>query len=267
MILAEARFHHFFARLQETAGVALQHEMHTLGIRIIHGVDFAVNIIYYLSPCEQRIRLSDTEKREIHVDEDLWVSRPNLILNRIVSLAGHAQRVYARETVLARIDKGLSLSFLREHHLNVPLPGKYRYGLFMHGDLVTIAVFSGGRRMRDKTADYRSFELLRFCHKQGMHVVGALSKLINGLRKDFLPGDVMTYADRDWTDGKRYKQTGFHIEGETAPQMYWVDSVTSTRYPASSLPDHIAGKTTDELHAAGYYPLWNNGSLKLRKVF
>ncbi|ULT28536.1 hypothetical protein KUH03_19615 [Sphingobacterium sp. E70] len=91
----------------------------------------------------------------------------------------------------------MSQRFLVEHHLQTALPGKYRYGLYEQGELVSIAVFSGGRRMNDKNEEYRSFELLRFCNKSGYNVIGGLSKLITAFAKDFHPGDIMTYTDRD----------------------------------------------------------------------
>ncbi len=234
---------------------------------LVYGPQLEINLIYYRLEAHGRTTAGEAEKREIHIDEDLWMSQPDLLLQRIVALAGQATRVHARDTVVTRIDKQVAMAFQAEHHLNVALPGKYRYGLFLDGELAAIAVYSGGRRMQNQAEEYRSFELLRFCHKQGLHVVGGLSKLIEGFRKDFEPGDIMTYADKDWTDGQRYEKTGFEIVGEIEPRVFWVDPRTWTRYAADSLPESLANKTEEALRHDGYMPVTNSGSLKLVKRF
>lgn len=225
----------------------------------------SISIIYYLCSSDKRIHI-DTDSRYIHVDEDLWITRPDLLLNRIAALAGKAQRIYARDTVAARIDKQRAMAFQQAHHLQVALPGKYRYGLFHKGDLVAIAVFSGGRKMNNRPDDYRSFELLRFCHKQGVQAVGGFSKLIDAFQQEFHPGDIMTYADKDWSDGYSYRKIGFTIVGETEPQRFWIDTQTKQRYDEHTLPQAIKDASLSVRQSLGYAPLYNSGSIKLIKV-
>lgn len=267
MFNVNSRFFRFFSLLQEALEMDLELKSLSPDACLVYGPQLEINILYYRLEAEKRMTTGEAGKREIHVDEDLWMSQPDLLLKRIAALAGHATRVHARDTVVTRIDKQVAMGFQAEHHLNVALPGKYRYGLFLDGELAAIAVYSGGRRMHGQSEDYRSFELLRFCHKQGLHVVGGLSKLIEGFRKDFEPGDIMTYADKDWTDGQRYQKTGFEIVGEIAPRVFWLDPRTWQRYSMDSLPESLANKTEETLRDAGYLPVINSGSLKLVKRF
>lgn len=267
MFNVDSRFYRFFTLLEKAVELELDLMALAPNACLIYGDQLEVNLIYYRLGAGGRLTSNDTSKREIHLDEDLWIRQPDLLLSRIVALAGLAARVHARDTVGSRIDKQVAMAFQAEHHLNVGLPGKYRYGLFWEGELVAIAVFSGGRRMQGKAEDYRSFELLRFCHKQGLHVVGGLSKLIDAFRKDFDPGDIMTYADKDWTDGQRYQKIGFEIVGEIGPRMFWVDPRTWERYAADSLPEFLADKGEEKLYEEGHVPLTNSGSLKLVKRF
>lgn len=227
------------------------------------GVPFDIH--YYQLPTINRI-VSSSAKRCIHIDEDIWQNRPILLLARLAALAGQATRIHARNTVIARIDKQTAHAFQQEHHLQVALPGKYRYGAFHQGDLVAITVFSGGRKMNSKPESYRSFELLRFCHKQGCAVIGGFSKLLDAFRRDFNPGDIMTYADKDWSDGESYQKTGFSIVGETDPQLFWIKADTQERFTEFSLPENVSGKSADERKKAGFFPVYNSGSLKLVKV-
>ncbi|MGK6350660.1 hypothetical protein [Parapedobacter sp. DT-150] len=258
-------FYKFMTALQHKLDAAFDLKALSENACLLYADTVSVNIVYYLCGAEKRISI-ESDVRCIHVDEDLWITHPDLLLNRIAALAGHAQRIHARDTVAARVTKAVAMAFQEEHHLQVALPGKYRYGLFLEGALVAVAVFSGGRKMADKPEDYRSYELLRFCHKQGMQVVGGFSKLLDAFEQAFKPGDIMTYADKDWSDGSSYRKLGFVIVGETKPQLFWVDTHTMKRYYESTLPVEIAAASIDERKERGYMPVYNSGSMKLVKA-
>lgn len=210
-----------------------------------------LSILFYLRDAGERIPSQDGM---LHIDEDLWATQPHKLLARLKVRMGMGKKIHARETVVARIDKKQAMSFQKDHHLQVALPGKFRYGLFLRGELVSVAVFSGGRKMRDLPADYRSYELLRFCHKGKMLIVGGLMKLLKQFEEEHHPGNLMTYLDRDWSDGRSYEQLGFEVRGVTAPQQFWIDRHTLQRYTAYDRPEE-----------GDFYRLRNQGSLKLVK--
>jgi len=214
------RFLHWTEKLVEdlTREGLLQAVEHQENISLLHTEKYLL-IIYY--PHSERIKPT-VDKKIIHLDIDLLASAYFKVLDRIRSLCGRGRRLFARNTVVARIDKEMALAFLEEYHLQVALAGKYRYGLFYKGDLVSVAVFSGGRRMRDQSAEYRSFELLRFCHKGGYLIVGGISKLLKAFIEDFKPDDIMTYADRDWSDESSLTRIGFKEEGRTEGQLFYI---------------------------------------------
>ncbi len=266
MFQVNSSFYTFLTALQDKLNVAFNLEALSEEACLLYPEDGGIRVVYYRCGARQRFPVAG-DGRCIHIDEDLWVTRPDLLLNRIAALVGHAQRVHARDTVVARIEKRFALAFLQEHHLQVALPGKYRYGLYHDGELVAVAVFSGGRRMADKPSGYRSYELLRFCHKQGVHVVGGFSKLLDAFQGDFNPGDIMTYADKDWSDGNSYRKMGFTLAGETGPQLFWVDPRTMQRYYERTLPPAIRAMQADGRVAAGYVPVCNSGSIKLILVY
>jgi len=265
MFNVNSSFYQFFSAVQKKLDIEFDLRSLSETACLLSANEAPVSIIYYQYSSDRRIHIH-TDSRCIHVDEDLWISRPDLLLNRIAALTGKAQRIYARDTVAARIDKRVAMVFQQTHHLQVALPGKYRYGLFHKGDLVAIAVFSGGRKMNDRPDDYRSFELLRFCHKQGVQVVGGFSKLIDAFQQEFHPGDIMTYADKDWSDGDSYRKIGFTIVGETEPQRFWVNTKTKQRYDEHTLPQAIKNADISVRQSLGYAPLYNSGSIKLIKA-
>lgn len=197
--------------------------------------------------------------RQIHLDEDLFLSKNNVVMARMGAALGLAKRIYARDTVLTRINKDEALRFQVAHHLQVPLPGKYRYGLWHEGTLMAVAVFSGGRKMHHTASNYRSFELLRFCNCSGYLVVGGLSKLLKGFAREFAPGDIMTYVDRDWSSGENYEKLGFRSEGTSPPQGFWVHAMEKNRMQDKHT-DLRTGKDP-ALHRVE-----NLGSIKMRQV-
>jgi len=218
--------------------------------------EYDLTIFYYL-PGSSRIFNGPTNfsgSIQIHLDEDIWLSKPTLLINRILVLTGNGKRVFARLCVVARIDKKTASDFQNEHHLQGELSGKYRYGLFFEGELIASAVFSGGRLMRH-TENYRSFECLSFCTKQQFSVIGGLSKLLKAFSRDFRPNDIMTYVDRDWSDGKKFEKLGFKKIIITDPQCFLVNKITHKRLPM---------KNNEVLfNSDSFYQVANSGSIKM----
>lgn len=217
----------------------------------------AANLALVIYLANNRGRIPMDNRRTFHIDQDQILKDPRKILSRLCSLLGEGYVVYGRQTVVARVDKGVAIAFLEENHLQIAVPGKYRYGLFYKGELMSIAIFSGGRHMRDQAPDYRSFELVRFCHKAGYRVVGGLSKLLKAFIKDFKPHDIMTYVDRDWAQDSNLRTLGFEQRGHIAPQHFWV--VGHQRHYITN-PETLLKLRED--YPAGYLSV-NNGSTKL----
>ena len=265
MSIAKNHFEDFSKTLREELGLEFSAHPVMDNIWQVQFEKIPLQLFYYGIGAEERLRNGPASK-SIHLDEDLWVSNPKGLIARLRAQAGQARKVNARDTVISRIDKRQALQFQAEHHLNVALPGKYRFGLYLQGELVSVGVFSGGRKMRGQAPEYRSFELLRTCHKNGLIVVGGLSKLIRHFEKSFSPGDIMTYVDKDWSDGQSYLLLGFRLAGELPPQEFWIDSRTLLRYTYFDLPNEFASMDPDTRRAKGLHRLYNSGSLKLVKT-
>ena len=233
-----------------------------LVIKEIHNRTFEIEvlgsdilILFYLSGAPKiKYENRGSKKLPIHIDEDIWLTKPDLLLNRIKVLVGKGERVYARQCIAARIDKKTALSFQKEHHLQTELPGKYRYGLFFEGELVAIMVFSGGRLMRH-SENYRSFECLRFCSKQRLIIIGGFSKLLKAFILDFNPNDIMTYVDADWSNGDKFEKLGFIKIMVTEPQVFFVNKENNQREPAKE----------NVFNSDSFYKIFNSGSIKMIK--
>ncbi len=220
--------------------------------------------------------------RVVHLWDDVWQHRPDVVLSRLRALMGESVRTPGRVTQVRRVDKQTADAFLSANHLQVSLTGKYRYGLFLPNRyyrvlpadfapvllpenqaelLVAVATFAHSRVFAREAGSHRSFELLRFANLLNTTVVGGMDKLLKAFATDHIPepgttADLMTYADRDWSDGQGYKRLGFAQISHTEPIQFWVKPGEWVRYPANHLPNDL----TD------YAPVWNAGSLKFVRL-
>lgn len=206
----------------------------------------------------------------IHLWEDVWYTHKEGVQSRLRAAFGETQRIPARLTKVKRIDKPTLDAFIQKNHLQVTTMAKYKYGLFLpkqyeriirtslpfsihcgthsqsthlliheftHSEevLVAVASFSGGKKILREGQTYRSFELIRFANLLDCTVVGGLDKLLKAFTKEVFPDDIMTYADRDWSDGRSYERLGFERVGSTPPQVFFVNPTMMERHYAERL--------------------------------
>ena len=211
------------------------------------------------------------EIKFVNVWEDQWTFQRDKIVSKFKSLLGVTRRIHGRETELIRIDNRKLIDFLAINHLNVPIKGKYKFGLICEKDLVAVMSFSKSREMVRDEVTYNSYELLRFCNKLNITVVGGFSKLLNHFIKLYDPDDIMTYADADWSDGEYYLNMGFEFIDKTPAIEFWLNMKTGIReYPHRvldkyNLPADILYSEKEKsvfLESYGYYQVFNSGSYK-----
>ena len=190
--------------------------------------------------------------RFICLYEDELTHKFEIILSRIKSLLGVTTRVHGRNTTVVKLTKPEVLEFLKENHGNESFNAKYKYGLLYRNELVAVASFGQIMHKKFEAGGKRSGELIRFCNKSGVTVVGGLSKLIKHFVEQYKVDDVMTYADKNWSNGESYLKLGFNLVYEIAPQDFFVDSVTLERY----------NYKTKELAKNPLITIRNSGSLK-----
>ncbi len=211
--------------------------------------------------------------RLIQIWEDLWLVRKSVIQSRLRSVYGKTERIFARKTAVRAIDSGQSNEFLERNHLQGGSKAGFKYGLFYSGRLVAVATFSKGRNVQRNELTYRSYELIRYCSELNITVVGGLDKLLQKFIRERHPDDIMTYADRDWSDGRVYENLGFKKTGIMPPQTFWVDPRSGFRIFPNKLRELVLreGWVSPEsewidpetiLKARGFRAVCNSGSLK-----
>lgn len=201
--------------------------------------------------------------------EDIWYTRQAQVVARIKSLLGLNKRLHGRKGKIDTISQKQADDFLNENHIQQTAKAKYRFALDIDGQTVAVACFSNTRLMKRISDEYRSVELIRFATLHEHTVIGGFTKLLRHFINLIKPNDVMSYADRDWSLGNAYEQSGFKLAEITPPARIWVSEDKMVRIFSHRLP--VATQTKLILHQEswdagnqvnGYLPVFNTGNLK-----
>lgn len=152
----------------------------------------------------------------IHIFEDEWRDKHDIVLSRLKSLFGLNKRVFARKCAIRQLTYQESIDFLEENHIQGNCVSKYRYGLFYDNELVSVMTF-GKSRFKDE------FELLRFANKLGMNVIGGAGKLFKHFLNDHPEiNAVVSFADKRWSVGNLYEKLNFFKVDDVPPNYYYI---------------------------------------------
>ncbi len=205
------------------------------------------------------LKYLDTPYRIIHVWEDVWMHKNDLVKSRLKAICGTSKKIHARATKACRIDKQTTQAFLNTHHLQGATGAYYKYALMHKDEVLAVATFSKARVMYDGPVYYRSYELERFACISGYTITGGLGKLLHAFIDEINPAHLMTYADADWGKGEGYAKLGFTPAGISAPQLFYVNPESHIRYYADKI---LALHGEVELKAKGFLRAFTAGNYK-----
>lgn len=239
----------------------------------IHIIELDKEKLSLINPELFKLMSDDSEKhhiKTIHLWEDAWIKHNAIVRMRLQSQLGSGKKIHGRLTQVVTIDIKKADEFFNSFHLQQTTNANYRLGL-LHGEsLYAMATFSKARLMTYEKEHYQSYELIRFANKAGYSVVGGLSKLISAFMKEQNAVHLMTYADRDWSNGNGYRKLGFTKIENTAPQLFWIHPNDLIRYVEHRLPDDLIKEFNAQkklsleefLMANGYLKIYNSGNTK-----
>ena len=94
---------------------------------------------------------------------------------------------------------------------------------FFHNDeLVSLMSFSSLRKNLGRKDKNGSYELLRFCNKVGITVQGGASRLLTHFKTNKNPDEIISYADRRWSEGNMYEKLGMQFIHDTKPNYFYL---------------------------------------------
>lgn len=161
----------------------------------------------------------------IHIFEDEWLYKKQIVKSRLKSVLGIPdKKIWARKCIVSNIDGSTAKRFLDENHIQGWCKSKINIGLFYENELVALMTF-GKPRFNKKY----EWELLRFCAKTNVQVVGGASKLLKAFERHIKPKNLLSYADRRWSYGKLYESIGFSLDHVSGPNFWYIHNKNGFR--------------------------------------
>jgi group I intron endonuclease len=209
------------------------------------------------------------DKSDILIFEDEWCDEKEIVKSRILNLLGKSKKIWARKCSVRFVDdNNLVRRFLIDNHTQGYVGSVYKIGLFLDDMLVSLMTFGNLRKNMGQLSKEGSFELLRFCNLIGYSVVGGASKMFNFFLDNVEVNDVLSYADRRWSNGNLYEKLGFEKIKNTIPNYFYiVDGKREGRfkYRKDILINQGFEPTLTEVeiqHNRGYYRIFDRGSIR-----
>jgi len=176
----------------------------------------------------------------IQIFEDEWMRNSSLIKARLKNVLGFGQKIAARKCTIVELTTGEYRDFVDRHHLSGYAHSTLKYGLQFKGEIKAVMGFSKSRYTKD------GYEIIRYCSDET--VVGGAGKLLAHFVSAAKPNNIVTYADRCWSNGNLYRKLGFvDTTIHSANTSYW--------YIKNNIRYHRSNFTKGRLVKLGYSPL------------
>ena len=230
---------------------------------------FEFNGLYWHSDnfIDKRYHLNKTEYfsekgiRIIHIWEDDWINKRNIIESQIKNLLGLTEnKIFARRCQIREIkDSKISTKFLNENHIQGSVRSNLKLGLYYGNELVSLMTFDNyeGR----KKMEAGGWNLSRFCNKLNTNVIGGASKILKYFIKNYKVFRLISYADRDWSIGNLYEKLGFKRISESKPDYKYI--INKNRIHKSRFRKSFTNISESKLNIP---KVWDCGKIKFEKI-
>lgn len=196
----------------------------------------------------------------LHIFENEWNEKKDIWKSVILTKLGKNKKIHARQCKVVTVSFSSAKAFCEENHLQGHTPFFVAYGLELGDELVSVITIG---KARYSDADY---EILRFCNKKGISVVGGFSKLFANINEC---GVFVSYANRRWSNGNLYEQSGF-IKKHISPPCYYYIKSNRLFHRSFFMKHKLSGKLeyfdaniseVDNMYANGYRRIWDCGNI------
>ena len=207
---------------------------------------------------------NDSNIKLINIFENHWINNKELIKSMILNKIGLCnKKIFARKCKISEINNDDFKNFCLNNHIDGSIPTSMKYGLYYDDELVCVMGFN-------KHHTYE-WEISRLASVKNSVVVGGASKLFKHFISTVKPNNVMTYANRCYSNGEVYKNIGFKIISKTKPNYKWIKS--GSIYSRQQFQKHkLKNKLSDfddklsesqNMFNNGFRRIWDCGHLKL----
>jgi hypothetical protein len=241
---------------------------------------FEFNGIYWHNEIykDNNYHLNKTEECEklgiqlIHVYEDDWTYKREIVKSIILNKLNKIKKnIYSIKCEIKEVNNKLYRGFIDKNHIQGYINSKIKIGLFYENELVSIMTF--GNLKVSKKIDKKEYELLRFCNKLNIKIIGGASKLFKYFVNNYKPNKIIAFADRSWSEGNLYKKLRFNFICKTSPNYFYiVDGLRHNKFNFKKnklvKEGYDSNKTEHEIMLERkIYRIYNSGNLKFIKNY
>lgn len=248
------------------------------------GLGFEFNGLYWHSERykDRKYHLNKTNHfkergiRIIHIWEDDWIYRGEIVKSQIIHLIGKSNRILARKCEIFEIDASMANKFLDENHIQGSVVSVINLALIYEDKIVCVMSFNnleGRKRMSEN-----EWCLSRYCNLLGSSVVGGASKCLSYFLKKYSPTRIVSYSDKNWSIGSMYPIIGFSFISDSQPDykyLYEGIRVNKSRFRKSEIKrkfncdiSNISNISESEfLFSKGIYKIFDCGKTKFEWVY
>lgn len=189
------------------------------------------------SPSYHKMKTDMCEEKGIqllHIFGYQWTHKQEIVKSMIRNaLKCNVRKIYARRCEVREVSYNDCKEFLNSNHIQGNVSSKWRFGLYLNDELVSVMTFGKSRNTigSSKNEDLSdSLELLRFCSVLNTTVVGGASKLFKHAVQTLNPSRIRSFSHRAHTSGGIYPILGFEMIRMSEPGYMWVDLETDKAY-------------------------------------
>lgn len=167
--------------------------------------------------------ISNLDIKTIQIFEDIWLNKSNIVKYRINNILKLNNKIGSRKCKIVNLDNKEATVFLNNNHLQGNVGSSVKIGLKYNNELVSIMTFSKLRKNLGHKSKENEWELIRFCNKGNLSVIGSASKLFNYFIKEYKPISVISYADKLWSNNINiYEKIGMKKVSESKPSYFYL---------------------------------------------
>lgn len=167
---------------------------------------------YHLQKTQEAAKLGI---RLIHIFENEWEYKKDIVISRLKNLLGISSRIYARKCTIRELEVSEAKVFFNTNHIQGYTGASVKLGLYYQEELVASMTFG-----KSRFSNTEEWELIRYANKLNFSVVGGASKLFKYFLRNYTPNSIISYSDKRWNTGNLYTQLGFKHTHDSTPN-YW----------------------------------------------
>lgn len=167
----------------------------------------------------------------IHVFEDDWELKKDIIKSIILNKLNKSNMIYARKCEIKLVDNAIAKIFLNINHMQGYIPAKINIGLYHNNELISLMTFGQLRTNLGSKSKDGCYELYRMCNKLNTAIIGGANKLFKYFIRNYNYTEIITYCNNSLYTGDMYIKLGFQFDKFTGINYWWiVNDRKSNRY-------------------------------------